>query len=92
MDNLSMLTANSTEMTLSSLLESDLMEGVDGFSCKNGSGGLCNRTGAITTDESEVDHELIDNMRYYAEGITLTPIALIGMIGKSQPSSWTTTA
>ena len=48
--------------------------------CENVTDYLCNNRSH--TQENEFNEELINNCRYYIEGIALTPISVFGMLGK----------
>ena len=49
--------------------------------CMNRTSNLCNNL-TIYVHETHYDEELIATCGYYLEGIALTPISILGMIGK----------
>ena len=43
---------------------------------------LCDIENLTTTQEDDIDYDLIDNCKFYLEGIALTPISIVGILGK----------
>ena len=52
----------------------------DAINCENGTDYFCNNRSH--TQENGYNEVLINSCRYYIEGITLTPISVVGMLGK----------
>ena len=45
---------------------------------------LCDIENLTTTQEDDIHNDLIDNCKFYLEGIALTPISIFGILGKSR--------
>ena len=45
---------------------------------------LCDNGNLTTIQEDDIDYDLIDNCKFYLEGIALTPISIVGILGKSR--------
>ena len=48
---------------------------------------LCDNGNLTTIQEDDIDYDLIDNCKFYLEGIALTPISIVGILGKSRYES-----
>ena len=45
---------------------------------------FCDNRNLATIQENDIDYDLIDNCKFYLEGIALTPISIFGILGKSR--------
>ena len=43
---------------------------------------LCDIENLTTTQEDDIHNDLIDNCKFYLEGVALTPISIVGILGK----------
>ena len=62
--------------------ESVVNQDLDNYTSANTNGTEFLYINRNLTYEHDINHDLINNCRYYMEGIALTPISIIGMIGK----------